>query len=325
MQIQSIEFEPSLRDHWDAFIWNEGLNSTLLHSRPFFEHNPLNAPEESSLLFYKKNEIIAVLPANIYSKNGLRLLHSHPRATYGGFVISKNIHVESAIEIVALTISHAKKNHVDQILIRNPFRIYHRQFCDETDYAMWYHGFEIISREIEIAISLEGSLTRLREKYHKDTRLSLKKSQRFVSVRLTNEFDQYWQILERNLLTKYGKLPTHDLMSIKVLREKVSQENVQLFAAYLGPRLIAGIVIFIASREALHAQYMATDYEFQEFRPLNAIVDYIIEYGKNSGFKYLNLGMGNENDGKEINAGLFRFKEGFGGRGILRETMSLIL
>lgn len=76
---------------------------------------------------------------------------------------------------------------------------------------------------------------------------------------------------------------------------------------------------------AIHAQYVASDSNYQDLRPLNAVIDEISDWGFKNSFSYFNLGTANESAGREINYGLFHFKEGFGGRGILRETMHLIL
>jgi lipid II:glycine glycyltransferase (peptidoglycan interpeptide bridge formation enzyme) len=48
----------------------------------------------------------------------------------------------------------------------------------------------------------------------------------------------------------------------------------------------------------------------------------LIAWATARGYRYLNLGKSTEDEGRALNAGLFRFKEGFGARGVLRETMS---
>jgi len=89
--------------------------------------------------------------------------------------------------------------------------------------------------------------------------------------------------------------------------------------------MIGGISSIIANRVVLHSQYIAYDYKYQEHRPLNAVIDFMIDWAIDNDFKYLNLGMATEPGGMAINEGLFRFKEGFGGRSVLRETSHLIL
>jgi hypothetical protein len=54
-------------------------------------------------------------------------------------------------------------------------------------------------------------------------------------------------------------------------------------------------------------------------RPLNLIFAYLMEWGRKNGFFYLDWGISTEAKGSRINGELFRFKEGFGGHGVLRE------
>jgi hypothetical protein len=307
---------------WDEFIKNKKRNATFLHTRKFFLHNPLNQKDDASLLFYKNGKLKAVLPACLIQTKEKLIFHSHPRCTYGGFVVDESIGVEESIAIVAASVEFAKEQQADEIIIRNPFRIFHQMPSDETDYAMWYHGFTIKSRELECAIKLSADAEM---RYEDSTRRSTKKAVKSVTVKETDQFEEYWDLLTINLKQKYNSEPTHNLQTFNELRSLLSAENIKLFGAFSNNRLIAGIVVFVYPPVAIHAQYIAYDLNFQNDRPLNAVINYIIKWGTQNNFQYFNLGMGNEEAGRVINYGLFRFKEGFGGRGVLRETMHLQL
>jgi lipid II:glycine glycyltransferase (peptidoglycan interpeptide bridge formation enzyme) len=45
-----------------------------------------------------------------------------------------------------------------------------------------------------------------------------------------------------------------------------------------------------------------------------------MEWGLKNGFLYLDWGISTEGKGSRVNTGLFQFKEGFGGHGVLRES-----
>lgn len=139
---------------WENFVENEAVNSTILHTRKFFNHNDLNEIDDNSLMFYYKNELICVLPAILKKSNNKKIYYSHPRATYGGFVVSKKITPLKALDIVKLTISNAIENDCNEIIIRNPFKIIYNDFYHDTDYAMACHNFVILNREFEIYINL---------------------------------------------------------------------------------------------------------------------------------------------------------------------------
>ncbi len=325
MSIEIVPFDEKYRSDWESFIEQKAVNSTFLHSRKFYDHNPNNKIDDASLLFYKKSRLIAVFPANLYLEGNSYILHSYLRATYGGFIVGKDVTVEAALEIVGKTIEFAKSKQASQLIVRNPFRIFNTNFCDETDYAMWFHGFEIKSREIEICIPIDGDIKTIRARYRNAARRNVKKAAEFIDVCLSGDIRNYWSLLEKNLTERHGQKPVHDYDSIIKLIESVGSDKVLFFGGYYKGELVSGILIFKFNNLVLHAQYIASNSRFQNLRPLNAVVDYIIEWGNQKGFKYFNLGTGNENEGKSINSGLFRFKENFGGKGVLRETMILNL
>lgn len=323
MNVEIARYTDAHANAWNELVENS-INGTFLHSRSFFDHNPLNKQDDCSFLYFKKNKVVAVIPCTLYERDGKLKLHSHMRSTYGGFVINEEVGVEEAVEMVEKLIAEARILNVHEIIIRNPFRIFHQQLCDETDYAMWYHGFVVKSRELETAVGL-GAYQQIQASYNDSTKRSIKKSRQHISIQLSDDFKAYWQILEQNLLTKHGTKPTHSYHDFCVLLNKIGSDKIKLFAAFKDSAMVAGIVVFVANKIALHAQYIASDEQYQEFRPLNAVIDEIIQWGCNNGFKFLNLGTSNTDSGRVINAGLFRFKEGFGGRNTLRETMHLIL
>ncbi len=322
MKIEIIKYHPELKKEWDALV-ESSINGTFLHSRNFFEHNPLNGKDDCSFLFCKKNKPVGVLPCSLYTKDEVLTLHSHLRATYGGFVVNEEVGTEEALEMVELTIREARQLEVKEMIIRNPFRIFHKALCDETDHAMWYHGFALKSREVEIAISLKGDINAIKKRYENGTKYNVKKAVREVRCAISNDYESFWGILEKNLFEKHGKKPIHSLQNFYDLKEKVGEHRVKLFAGFIGNKMVCGALLFIFDK-VIHAQYIALDNHYQEIRPLNAVIDFIIEWGNKEGYEYFNMGSGNSDNGK-VNLGLFHFKEGFGGRGTLRETMALKL
>ncbi len=321
MKLEKVRYSAEWADKWDAFI-STAINGTFLHSRKFYNHNDRSSADDHSLLFLKKGKVAAVLPAVV--RNGT-VLYSHGYATYGGFVIDDSIGVEEAVEMVGLVIEEAKELNYTEIVIRNPFKIFYGQLSEESDYAMWYHDFKLKGRELEIYVSLEGQIDAIKKRYENGTKYNIKKAWKFVEVRDTTDFEGFWNILENNLQAKHGRAPVHTIEDFRRLLNNVGEESIKLFGGYVNGQLVCGCVVFICGKHALHAQYIGQNNEFQEFRPINAVLDYIIEWGNKNGYKYFNLGTANEDGGKTINTGLFHFKEGFGGRGVLRETMHFLL
>lgn len=314
-------------EEWDCFVETKARNSTFLHTRKFFRHNSINQELDSSLVFVKNSNILCVIPAVLQKINSRNIWNSHAYSTYGGFVVSDKFGVEDAIEVVDLTIQFAEENNIDEIIVRNPFRVFNKKPTDETDYAMWFKGFKILSRDVEIVLPLKGFTAHTIDSlYEGKTRNAIRKAEKEnIKIESTKNYSEYWQILCQNLAERHETKPTHTLEQFQNLVSLVGDDKIKLFGAYSGEKLIAGVVIFVANNQAIHAQYIAGLSEFQHLRPINLLIHQIAVWAIENDFQYFNLGMSTNPDQSGINVGLSRFKEGFGGRSILRETTHLTL
>ncbi len=323
MPVTIARFSDKHRADWDRFVL-QAINGTFLHSRSFFDCNPANVIDDHSLMFYSGNRLMCLLPGTLaIGDKGLKF-HSHNRSTYGGFLFDRRLGVQEAVEIVGAFVQYLKDVGAASAFVSNPFRILYDQTSDEFEYAMWYHGFEVSSREAEVYIDLTPDINTVRSRFEKATRNNITRAYKDTQVSLDgfDELDSFWRLLELNLATKHGTKPTHSRESIGRLLNAFGSEVIRLFTASVQGRLAAGCMVFIPRPGVLHAQYMAQDYELQGSRPLNAVIDTVITWGNSRGFRSFNLGKANEG-GRVINAGLFHFKEGFGGRSVLRETHGL--
>ena len=70
---------------WDNFVSNSN-NGTLLHYRKFLNYHQDRSFEDYSLMFYLKNKLCCILPAAKIKKNREIIFHSHPGASFGGFI-----------------------------------------------------------------------------------------------------------------------------------------------------------------------------------------------------------------------------------------------
>jgi hypothetical protein len=323
MSITLQRYQEADREHWNTLVANS-INGTFLHTREFYDHNPANSVDDCSLMIFKKGKLIAVFPCNQYVIDDKQIWNSYLRATYGGIIVSNEFKAMDAVTTIGLIKQAAVEQGISEVIIRNPFRIYHRDLSDEIDYALWYHGFVIKSRELESAIRLTDYDTAY-SAYDEGTRRSVKKSRASLVVEQSDKWDEYWSILEDNLQSKHGLKPTHSRVEIKKLIGHVGHDRIKLFLAFKEERIAAGILAFIANRQVIHAQYIGSVNALQEFRPLNGVIDHIVKWGCDNGFQYFNLGTSNFNAGLGFNEGLFRFKEGFGARHLVRETMVLKL
>jgi hypothetical protein len=317
------KFEINKSEIWDQFIDNDALNATFIHTRRFLHHQPQNIYQDASLLFYKKKKLAACIPA-LCIKNGEETIwNSHMRATYGGLILSKNVGNEDVLEIFELLENYWKENKINKIIIRNTFRIFQTQWCDEVDYALWKNGFQILSREVEIGIDLKNkSIAQIEKNYDNGNKYNIKKAYKEIEVSINSDYITFWKMLEVNLKERHQVKPVHDIDTFQYLLSCCKPEEIKLFSAFKNKQMIAGMVVFLFKNKFMHAQYIASNSNFQNLRPINAVIDFAIKFGIQNQFEYFNLGTPNEQAGKVINLGLTYFKESFGARSCLRETMT---
>jgi hypothetical protein len=326
MALAAHPFSASDGDEWNDFVERRSRNGTILHSRKFFEHNPANAADDASLVFRDGGRIVGVLPAALSVKaDGSRVLHSHPRSTYGGFVVDRSAGFKPVLAMVDAAVEHARALNAARVIVRNPFRIFHAAPSDESDYAMWHRGFSLATRELELAIPLSGmTADELLASFDGKTRNQVRKAHRLgVTVEESADFPAFWAILESALVERHSARPTHSVEEIVRVRALLGERVVRLFAALHDGRIVAGLVGFVANDRVLHAQYIAARTDSLHLCPVNAVVHHVATWAAEHGFAYLNLGMSTEDAGTKVNLGLLGFKEGFGAHGVLRETMTL--
>ena len=318
-----MRYDPKMEEEWDEFVW-QSRNGTIFHTQRFISYHPVGRFEDCSLLFRHGNGIAAVFPAAIQLREGKRVLRSHPGATYGGPVLPFEVDLNLVSNILDELIGFARENKLDAIEIRLPPHIFHRCLCEELEFALAYKGFEVTGLELCSAIDLSGGEETWWQWFRGDTARSIRRAEKedSVTVRDSQDWERYWEILESNLASRHNTRPTHSLEEIKRLKQ-LFPERIRLFASYLGDVMTGGIVIFICSDKAFVAFYIAQDYNYQQHRSLNLVLYRLMQLGYKQGYHYFDLGVSTEDSGKVINWGLFRFKEGFGARGIVRRHYRL--
>lgn len=318
--MELVAYTPDLATLWEDFLATQALNGTMLHSRKFFDHNPANALDDTSLVYLKKNKIQALLPAVTYVRDGQKIFNSHLRSTYGGFVVGSAFGMLEAMTAVDLLLDYGRANNINQIIIRNPFAIFAKENVAETDWAMHRAGFTIFSREVEVCIPLLDKQTNA-ARYADNTSRNIKKAiASGIIVAETDDYPTVWAILEKNLMEKHGLKPVHSLADIQRLHN-LMPNSIKLFGAFVDGVMIAATVTFVKNPLALHGQYFAIDSQYQQLRPMNLVIDFVVNWGIENGYRFYNLGTPNEDRGLAVNEGLLSFKESFGARGVMRETM----
>lgn len=320
MMLVVNRFCAEFENEWDDFIVSS-VNGTLMQERKFLNYHPIDRFLDHSLIFREGKRIIAVLPAaEVQQADKSMILISHPGASHGGLIIAPTLSTKRSLELVEAFVEYCAKTGFDYIRLKPVPRIYHRGLSDQLDFALRFSGFKIEYTELATALELKNREEPFLKSVmcpaaFRDYRRALKSG---LAVVEDADLDDYWPILESKLMLSHNAKPTHALEEIKLLKT-LYPDRIKLFAAYAGAKPAAGVLAFLLNERVINCFYIAHDDYYQHMRPLNLIFGYMMEWGRKNSFLYLDWGISTEGKGSSVNAGLFRFKEGYGGHGVLRE------
>ena len=268
--------------------------------------------EDFSLLIYKNRKIIAVLPAN---KKGATV-YSHQGLTYGGLVISPKLKLKDYIILFQELLQYLESTGITTLELKE-LPVFYCQFpAEEIGYLAQLAQAKTIRVDTASVIDYRNKLA------IQSNRLEgVKKAQKQgLVVREEADFTAFWdQILLPNLAQKHNALPTHTSQEIKLLHQYFPK-NIRQFNVYKQDVLVAGATVF-ETKTTAHIQYISGNEQKQELGSL----DFLFETLISTTFahkQYFDFGVSNENQGKQLNAGLSYWKECFGARTLLHRFYS---
>lgn len=320
MNIDIYKYDPGKASEWDNFI-EHSENGTIFHTRRFLSYHPTDRFKDHSLIFKIKDKTLALLAANEIIITGKRTLISHSGTSFSGFIYD-NVKLVNAINIVKTLTTYARKSGFHKIIITQPPIIYNKRVNNNFDFSLINEGYQYLKRDMTSIIGL-NRLVRNKSRYiSSSSTRSIRKAEKMdIKVEINEDIDSFYSILSENHSRK-NITPTHTLDELITLKN-LYKDKITLFSAYLGSKNIAGVLVFECNSETILTFYIASQPEYQLFRPINLLLSTIMEWAESQQFKYIDLGTISIN--MQLNEGLSRFKESFGALGIFKDTFTLEL
>lgn len=309
--IEFMRYNPALKKEWDEFV-ESSKNGTFLFKRPYLEYHR-HRFQDYSLLIYRKGKLYCLLPANFEGTT----LYSHQGLTYGGLIMSEKCSAEGIMDVFNFLKIYLKNVGFEKFIYMPVPYIYHNIPAQEDLYALFRNNAELIVRNISSTIYNKKRITFTRERKNS----ILKAENAGLEVECSNDFADFWPILEQNLRLKYDSYPVHSLDEIMLLKN-LFPDNIKLYVAKRNNALLGGVVIFL-TENVVHTQYISASEEGKKGGAIDIIINYLLETYKDR--EYFDLGTSNESQGRFLNLGLIHQKEGFGGRGVCYDTYELKL
>ena len=297
-------YTPELADEWNQFV-AESKNGTFLFDRRYMDYHA-DRFNDHSLLFYIGSRLLAVLPAHA-SDN---ILYSHNGLTYGGLVMSSRLTVVQTMILFRELNEQLRQEGFRHVCYKCIPWIYHRLSSDEDIYALFHECHaRIVARDFATNVFLSGEM-----RWERVRRRGVVRAQKAgVSVERSDNYAPFWDVLTKNLHTKYGVMPVHTLPEIELLHSRFPQ-NIQLYQAVKDGEVLGGVVLYV-SHQVVHAQYSSATSVGKKLGVIDLLYDHIFSDYRN--YPYFDFGRSTEHpDGSGLNEKLVFQKEGFGGRGL---------
>jgi hypothetical protein len=307
----------------DAPLWDEfaagSPAATFLHTRRYLSYHGERFRDASVLVRDEKDALAALFPAAVDPSDSSRVT-SHPGVTYGGLLHQGRLGGERMVEALAAVRDFYAGRGFSSLRYKAVPHIYHREPSADDLYALFRLGSRRYRCDLSCAIDLEAR----REPSSRRRRALKKALARGVEVvEGPHLAAPLWEVVAENLERKHGARPVHTLEEIVRLHGLFS-DAVRFVAALLDSRPIAGVVLFVSPRVA-HAQYIASSPAGYEASALDAVFEHCVERARRDGLRYFDFGTSNEQEGRVLNADLYRFKSEFGGGGVAHEFYELDL
>ena len=321
MNFSVTRFKKETEEEWDEFVENSN-NGTIFHLRKFLSYHIERKFDDHSLIFKKNNNIIAVFPAAEVLKNGEKVLHSHPGASFGGFVFKQKISFQESEKIIKLFEKYCFNKFSETYFVPSP-AIYSFEQCDTFEYLLLWNNYHIVENYISSVIDITNSKAGIIKKIHSRKRRYIQNISKIkdLNFKWENNFNQFYPILLKNK-TKHNIKPTHTLKELQKINELLPKK-LHLLILYYDNKPIGGTLNFIANSKVGVIFYNMIDYEYLHLQPAALQIFETMKWAKKYGLSYLDFGVSQIPQHKNPltpNPSLIRFKEQFGSRGMIRKA-----
>ena len=301
-------YTPDKANEWNRFV-TASKNGTFLFDRQFMDYHA-DRFTDCSLMFYRDNALYALLPANVKGD----VLTSHGGLTYGGLVMSSRCSAKGVQEVFAAMNTYLADQGVRRVVYKAIPWIYHQLPAEEDLYALTSISHAtLIIRDISSAVIGDRPV-----KFSESRKSGLRKALRMgLTVRESEDFATFWQILNANLTAKYGVRPVHSVSELELLHGHFPQ-GIRLYMVYDGETPLGGTLLFLTP-QVLHTQYISATAEGKAHGAIDLLFNHLINEVYTD-YRYIDFGKSTVSDSADLNEQLIFQKEGFGARAVCYDT-----
>jgi len=300
--VKVIPYSAARRREWDDFV-RSAKNGHFLFHRDYMDYHADRFPDASLLFYDGRDRLIGLLPATV--RDGV--LSSHAGLSFGGVISGPGMKAELMLELFAAMCASLRERGLHEIIYKPVPHIYHRVPAEEDLYALFRFGARLIRRDLSATIDRRARLP-----FSKGRDWGRQQANKNgLEVEQCSDFATFMTIEEDLLHARHKVKPTHSAAELELLAGRFP-DNIGLFAARQGGRMLAGVVIYETATVA-HTQYIGAGEEGRKLGALDLVLYHLINehYAAKD---YFDFGISTEDNGSYLNAGLIQNKESYGAR-----------
>ena len=315
MALTVAYYNDSMEAQWDDFVLNKSMNGTFLQTRKFINYHPEGRFEDCSLCVLKGTELVATILGCRIQDEGKRTFFAHKGTTFGGITLSDRIYSASAVnEMMDALHAFLLEEGFEKIYLKMVPTAYQKKNADLLDYFLYKNGYTCYD-ELNYYMHLdryrEDVLAQFSSSKRRDYRYSLKNDLVFRPLETKEEIAAFYEVLKLNL-AKLGLNAVHSLEDLYDLKFNRFDDKIQFYGVYLEDKMIAGSMIFVFDGRIFHTQYLSSDEQYLKMFPMDFLIANLIQTAVDQNMELFSFGICTEDQGRYLNLGLSRFKEGFG-------------
>ena len=312
-------------DQWNGFV-EDSNNGTIFHRMDFLNyHGHKFKSNEHSLVFFKGDSIVALMPLSIYKKKESKIAKSPFGASFGGIVCKSKISLSAAVKIIESLIDYLKVNNISECIVQTTPWYYHKKVNNYLEFAMLKKGFTLESRDLFNTIELPSKYEDLWSSHYEGRcRTTIKKRENQFKIINNVDVNEFYKILIEDKKRHNNSQPTHSLLELKFLVSIFPERIWFEIAIHKETKAKAAICYFKPVRNCLMTFYMCQENDALKLDGKNILIDSALKKAIHEGIKYFDFG--GSSIGYDIeNYGVSKFKESFGAKGYFRDKFKLMI
>lgn len=312
-------YQPQDRHDWNAFV-AAARNGVFLFDRDYLEYHA-DRFEDASIMVRerRRNELMAVLPANRCTVAGESWLNSHGGLTFGGLVMHPKLAGAAVPVLLEQLLAWLSAQGISGLNYRPVPHIFHQLASEDDLYALHHLGGRLVGVQLSSTIDLQRPCPASGRRSK-----AARNAQRAGVVTDASTLAAFWPLLEQTLQRRHGVMPVHTLAEIQLLASRF--DCIQCVGACRpsdgDAGLLAGALLYHYAG-VTHTQYLAASAEGYRVSAMNAVIEHVIELARQRQDRWLSFGVSTSDGGRVLNEGLLEFKEVFGARSTILQTYEI--